>query len=90
MMKIITATLMTLALGVTIGCLSKEEHLKQKEMEEHKEEVDAAVRILKGMHYFKDTRTNLCFAGSYLGYASALMTNVPCSPEVEKLIIEQQ
>jgi hypothetical protein len=36
--------------------------------------------------YFKDERTGLCFAGEYLGYNSAVLANVPCSPEVLKLI----
>lgn len=38
------------------------------------------------VHYYKDTRTNLCFAGRGLNGYSALLTQVPCSPEVEKLV----
>jgi hypothetical protein len=37
------------------------------------------------VHYYKDTRTDLCFAGYNLGSNDALLTQVPCSPEVEKL-----
>jgi len=40
--------------------------------------------------YTKDTRTNLCFALSTVGEypigTSVIVTNVPCTPEVEKLI----
>ena len=37
------------------------------------------------MHYFKDTNTGLCFAAMNLSMQSATMTNVPCTPEVEKI-----
>jgi len=36
--------------------------------------------------YFKDTRTNLCFVSEGLGRNYAVMTNVPCTPEVLALI----
>jgi len=36
--------------------------------------------------YFKDTRTNLCFVSEALGRTYAVMTNVPCTPEVLALI----
>jgi len=38
--------------------------------------------------YYKDTRTNMCFAGTkeLVNRYSSLLTNVPCTPEVEKLI----
>ena len=43
------------------------------------------------IRYYKDPRTNLCFATSYvseypIGQAT-IFANVPCSPEVEKLIL---
>jgi hypothetical protein len=38
------------------------------------------------LHYYKDTRTDLCFAGYHLGGRDGFMTQVPCSPEVEKLV----
>ncbi len=37
------------------------------------------------MRYYKDTNTNLCFAASHIGTQMATMTNVPCTPEVEKV-----
>lgn len=37
------------------------------------------------VHYYKDTRTDLCFAGYNLGGHDGYLTQVPCSPEVEKL-----
>lgn len=40
--------------------------------------------------YYKDPRTNLCFATSYVSEypfgTATIFANVPCSPEVEKLI----
>jgi hypothetical protein len=36
--------------------------------------------------YTKDYRTGLCFAVLGLGYNHGVVTNVPCSPEVEALI----
>ncbi len=43
---------------------------------------------LKLIHYYRDARTNLCFAngwgGGYQGGPWA--TNVPCSPEVMSLV----
>ncbi len=37
------------------------------------------------LHYYKDSNTNLCFAGMYVGYNAGTLTNVPCTPEVEKV-----
>jgi len=49
--------------------------------------------IVSGLIYFKDPKTNLCFAGKFLGQAKftssppeGLLTNVPCTPEVEHQI----
>ena len=40
--------------------------------------------------YFKDHRTNLCFAATYVSSypigQDMILTNVPCTPEVEKLL----
>lgn len=44
------------------------------------------------IRYFKDSRTNLCFAlstftgGGALPQNESVFSNVPCTPEVEKLI----
>lgn len=37
------------------------------------------------IHYYKDARTNTCYAGHALGAYSAVLTAVPCTPDVEKL-----
>lgn len=42
--------------------------------------------FLPEIRYYKDTATNLCFAGQWLGWNSAVLTNVPCTPEVDKLV----
>jgi hypothetical protein len=48
-----------------------------------KEERAAEVSHLSELRYFKDTRMNLCYAGTYIGHTYGTMTNVPCTPEVE-------
>jgi hypothetical protein len=40
----------------------------------------------QGLRYSKDYRTGLCFASRYINANNVVMTNVPCTPEVEKLI----
>lgn len=37
--------------------------------------------------YVKDKRTNLCFGGDW-GTGITMFANVPCTPEVEKLLIK--
>ncbi len=40
---------------------------------------------MQDMQYFKDTRTNLCFASSRIkSHGSLLFTSVPCTPELEQ------
>ncbi|HUJ62014.1 MAG TPA: hypothetical protein VLX92_26090 [Kofleriaceae bacterium] len=36
--------------------------------------------------YFKDARTGLCFAGRWFASNGAVLTNVPCSDAVERVI----
>lgn len=36
--------------------------------------------------YTKDRRTNLCFASMYPTSTQYVLTNVPCTPEVERLV----
>lgn len=42
------------------------------------------------LDYYKDKRTNLCFVHNSVtnsnGFSRDIYTNVPCTPEVEKLI----
>jgi hypothetical protein len=71
--------LVLLALQVS-ACETKEQELSRSKKE-------SSDRILQ-LAYFKDPRTNLCFVGYGMGWNFGLMTNVPCSPEVEKLIKE--
>lgn len=53
---------------------------------DHQTHHTEAKREANYIHYYKDSRTNLCFAGQVGEYYSATMTYVPCSPEVEKLV----
>ncbi len=52
---------------------------------EREESLDA--ERIRNLEYFKDPKTNLCFAARSLGYYSAVLTNVPCTPEVERFLI---
>ncbi len=58
----------------TIGC--------PNEQAQHDRQVQTANKI----SYWKDSRTNICFASLNLGWDSATMASVPCTPEVERLI----
>jgi|WetSurMetagenome_2_1015567.scaffolds.fasta_scaffold1278228_2 hypothetical protein len=42
------------------------------------------------LHYSKDHRTKLCFASRSINGNNAVMTNVPCTPDVEILIEVEQ
>lgn len=41
---------------------------------------------IQNLTYIKDKKSGLCFAASGLGYPYAVLTNIPCTPEVEKLV----
>ncbi len=43
--------------------------------------------VAEGIHYYKDSRTNLCFAGMDEYPHQTTLILVPCSPEVEKIAI---
>lgn len=73
-------TLIVIALLSTIGCNAE----TRKSLAPTTEEKAGMVK------YVKDPRTNLCFAVSWvseypIGQAD-IYSNVPCSPEVEKLV----
>jgi hypothetical protein len=58
---------------------------------ESREEVDERVAreavdyLSDNVAYYKDTRSNLCFAGMDIKYRTATFTSVACTPEVEKV-----
>ncbi len=41
---------------------------------------------IQSMQYFKDDKTGLCFAAKHMSMNNAVMSHVPCTPEVERLI----
>jgi hypothetical protein len=41
---------------------------------------------IESMEYFRDSKTGLCFAAKHMYANNAVMTNVPCTPDVERLI----
>lgn len=47
--------------------------------------VDSHTEVNK-INYFRDNHTGLCFAAYRLQSPNGLLTNVPCTPEVERLI----
>lgn len=61
---------------------SREAHKQAQKMQEENYSQTVSDELI----YTKDARTNLCFAAFGVKYANALMTNVPCTEEVEKLI----
>lgn len=62
-----------------LGCQSSTEYRRDKAAED--------IRTLSSsLIYYKDLRTNLCFAGFGMGWNYSTLTNVPCTPEVEKNI----
>jgi len=46
----------------------------------------------QNIEYYKDSRTNLCFVRNIVcgpnGYCDNVFANVPCTPEVENLLIK--
>ena len=46
--------------------------------------------VINSVAYHKDVRTNLCYAVSDLGSQNAVMAHVPCTPEVEGLIVKDR
>lgn len=50
-------------------------------------ESDPFKNLMSQPSYYKDVNTNLCFLGYNVGYKSGIFTNVPCTPEVEKVAI---
>jgi len=59
--------------------------------ENRKKFFPTAAERTEGIRYVKDQRTGLCFVYNYVdssaqGGGGAVFANVPCSPEVEKLI----
>lgn len=55
---------------------------------------EANIKQINQISYYKDVRTNLCFAVSYINSSQLSLdrtySNVPCTQEVEKLISEQK
>jgi len=58
--------------AVVLGCHSTKESQKRP--------------LLHTLTYYKDPRTNLCFAGALVWHPAGLLTNVPCTPQVEELV----
>jgi hypothetical protein len=48
-----------------------------------------AIAISSELIYLKDYRTNLCYASWGAMNESGVLTNVPCTPEVERLLVDR-
>lgn len=70
---------------VYIVCKDPPTPTKLEKEDSHQRYAKDSANHLKYVMYFKDTKTGLCFAGSHLEHYSAVLTNVPCTPEVEKV-----
>ena len=74
LLKLISLFLILLCFNCTIKPISEVELENQKDI------------INNNLHYNKDYKTGLCFAHYQLKYNTGVLTNVPCTPEVEKLL----
>lgn len=61
----------------------KQEAAKQKQQEENQKQQQQATYLGESLSYYKDTRTNLCFATT----SNYNLTYVPCSEVIEKRVI---
>lgn len=77
--------LFTISLIFVFGCSISPPNEKSSEEKQALAEVRRTCEFLtNSVSYYKDNRTNLCFALKYGNYGDSI-TNVPCSPEVEKI-----
>lgn len=81
--------LIVLAMLCTITCACKEDAPEQVINEYRREESRRAIDLMSYIVYVKDSKTGLCFATFGTGSYAALMTNVPCTPEVEKVLVNR-
>lgn len=51
---------------------------------------ETSSKQVNGLRYYKDYRTNLCFVESTTYYGYEVFSNVPCTPEVEALIAQNE
>lgn len=42
------------------------------------------VELSNSLSYYKDERTQLCYAGAYGGFNGSIFTHVPCLGEIER------
>lgn len=56
----------------------------QREADQKAEQQARDLSNLNDIRYYKDTRTDLCFSGAWVGAKWGLWANVPCTPEVEE------
>jgi len=40
--------------------------------------------LSRSVEYYKDVNKNVCYAGAWLHYHGAVLTYVPCTPEIER------
>ena len=78
MKKILFLMLLTM-----FGCVSKVE--KQQSQSRYNSDV-----LELQIKYYKDTTTNLCYAGMYVGSNANSITSVPCTTKVEEVAIPFQ
>jgi len=70
-------------IGIMIGCLSSCEAARAGFFPTIQEKANSIT-------YVKDSRTGLCFVYNTVltNVNSVIMTNVPCTPEVERLLVK--
>jgi hypothetical protein len=90
-MRLLKVVIISLLL---FGCEQTEEEKAKEQADKAKERAEERAKqvasdtdwLQKNVFYYKDKRTNLCFASWDPGRNWGLFTNVPCSPEVESVV----
>lgn len=75
-MRLLKAAIISLLL---VGCTAptpEEQHAS-----DIKRDTDSLSRSLE---YYKDVNKNVCYAGAWLQWHGAVLTYVPCTPEIER------
>lgn len=63
---------------ILVGC-------KVTPEEQHNNEIKVNTELLsESLEYYKDVNKNVCYAGAWLRFHGAVLTYVPCTPEIER------
>lgn len=72
-----------LSIAALLGEACAKDTAQEKAYLQEAEKMDVEHAAHPLLHYYKDTRTDLCFAGYITSYGEFRGTSVPCTPAVE-------